>query len=150
MGLDLVRHLVAFEDVCEGVHVEAQRIGEADEHEHLGLHVAVAGDSAHSVQDLGQGIELKVAAGRWRKRRGFRARSLCRRFRQGSPGLPFSVVRTRTMERIEHELLHAHARLRKARTLDAPVALLHILAQGELDERRGAFDVHCVRAPSPA
>jgi hypothetical protein len=55
---DLVRHLVALEDVRERVDVEAERLGEPDQHQDLVLTVAVAVDQPCAVDDLGERIQL--------------------------------------------------------------------------------------------
>ncbi len=52
-------------------------------------------------------------------------------------------------ERIEHDLLHPHAGLRKAPAIVRPVALLHVLPEGELDEARCAIKVHGLRPKAP-
>ena len=64
--LDLVGDLVALEHVLERADREAELLRDAAEHQDLVLAVAVAVDEALAREDLGERLELEVAARRRR------------------------------------------------------------------------------------
>ena len=61
---DLLRDLVALQHVLERVHLEAQLVGGADEHEDLVGAVAVGVDETPALEDLDERLELQIAARR--------------------------------------------------------------------------------------
>ena len=64
MAGHLVGHLVAFEDVGEGVDVEAETVRHMNQHIDLGLHIGMAGDEALAVEHLQHGLMHQVPARR--------------------------------------------------------------------------------------
>ena len=145
----LVRHLVAFEDVGEGVEPKTERIGHVHQHVDLVLAVAVAGHEALLFEDLKQGFQFQIDP------RRHRAAAFADVFpfggAQGGAVLDLGLsIFTGTNEMVVIHLLHAHARLWKARPVTvAPVALLHVLPERELDERHGFLVQKVLRLGAP-
>ena len=131
----LIGHLVALEDVGEGVDGKTHGIGHVHQHVDLILAVAVAGDKPLFVQDLSEGLQLQIPA-RCRGQRVISARLTAGIANGLAVVLPGLVVLARTVEMVVVDLLHPHAGLGKSRAVVAtPIALLHVLAKRKLDER---------------
>ena len=131
----LIGHLVALENVGEGVDGKAHGVGHVHQHVDLILAVAVAGNKPLFVQDLSEGLQLQIPA-RCRRQRVVSARLAAGVAHGLAVVLPGLVVLARTVEMVVVDLLHPHAGLGESRAVvAAPIALLHVLAKRKFDER---------------
>ena len=137
VGGHLLGHLVTLKNVLERGDFHVERLERAHRREDLILAVAVAMNEAVAVEDLDDRVELEVAA-------------------DGHPTLLLvflaspAVVLCRP-EAVGEDLLHAHAGLRVAGGKGvAPVGLLDVLAEGELDALGRAVELERFWADAPA
>ena len=134
----------------EGVEAEAERIGHVHEHVDFILAVAVAGHEAFLVEDLKECFQFQIHARRHRTP-SF-ADVLALGVSKGGAVLDLGLsVLTGPNEVVVVHLLHPHPRLREARAVAvAPIALLHILSERELDERHGFLVQEVLGLGAPA
>src|SRR5690606_21836497 len=104
----------------------------------LALAVAVAMDPPLLFEDFDDRVEFEVAPRREAPAIAF-------------PALPLLAVVERGIELVDHQLVDPHPRLRIATgTSLAPIALLDVFTQGELDARWSSVEFHLRRVRSPA
>ena len=145
-----VGDLVPFQDVSERIDGETHGIGDVHEHVDLILSVAVTSHKPFLIQNLSEGFQFQILSGG--SGHGVVA--------TGAPAgvshllivlLPRLIVFTGAVKMVVVYLLYAHSRLRKTRAvIIAPIALLHILSKGKLDEWRGAFKQQLLRGCTPS
>ena len=123
---DFVRHLVALENVLQRCDPEPEPFRQVEQHEDFVGAVGVGVHLPLAVEDLENRLELQVAARLDVRGRVTVVVGTCRSVVEGGA------------EALVNRLFDAHARLRIAPTVGgcvAPVALLRVLAERELDSR---------------
>ena len=145
----LVGHLVALQNVRERVQAEAQRIRHVHQHVDLVLAVAVARHESLLPKDLQQRLQFQIHT--WRQRSPAFPNVLALGAAEGGPVLELRhAVLTCPDEVVVVNLLHAHARLWEAASVPvAPIALLHVLPEGKLDERHRILEQQFPRLGPP-
>ena len=145
----LVGHLVALQYVREGVQAKAQRICHVHQHVDLVLAVAVARHEALLSKDLLQRFQLQIHT--WRQRATSLPDVLALGAAEGGPVLELRhAIFAGPDEVVVVDLLHPHARLWEAASVPvAPIALLHILSEGKLDERHRILKQQFTRLGPP-
>jgi hypothetical protein len=124
--------------VLERRDLEPELLGDAHGGENLIGPIAVTVDQALALQNFDKRVELEIAPRRLR-----RCARHCVGLRHSGSTL---AVGLRAPECVAHDLDHAHSRPRIARlALVVPVGLLDVLAESELDARRGAGEEEVLR-----
>ena len=130
---DLLRHLVALEDVLERRDLEAHLVGEANEHQDLVGAVAVRVDEALALEHFDERVELQIAARREHVLAGLLLRLVV---------LPLLAIGLGAREGVADDVLDALARRRKPLRVGRRLAALagDVLAEGELDAGQRALE----------
>ena len=133
---NLVSHLVALEHMLKRADGESHLLGQVEQHHDLILPVAVAVHESLALEDLGERLKLDVVPRRHLLVALSSGQRLVARLRL-APGAC-------RVERVAHVRLNAHASVRVAVRRSC-----HVLAERELDARRGVRHVHLGHRGAP-
>src|SRR2546425_4692964 len=138
MCRNLLGDFVSFEHVLDGGNLEAELVGQPNQHQDLVRAIRVRVHEALALENLDQRLERQIASRRADVLAGFLPPLVL---------LPFLLIRFRACERVADYVLDAHARTWIARragvalaSAGAAAGSLRIFAERELDARHRAFE----------
>src|SRR6202011_2755329 len=142
-GGDFVGHFVAFEDVLEGAHLEAEFLGDAEQHKDFVFTVAMRVHVTLTLEDFDKRLEAQIAA---RRNQVFPAACYAL-----VVGIPRRFVVARFSEGGTNGFLYAHARDGITHSSsDTEIGALGIFSESKFDAGQCTLERELRRGLAPA